>query len=158
MNRLLRNVITSGTAAGVGGPKAGGMESVGKTGTASDWKDYAFVGLTPYYVTAVWWGFDNPYDMYHSGYSALKNNKPCIQAWKALMEAVQGDLEFRAFPMAEGVKQAAYCTESGIDWVLTSGVPCATLLSERDAAWLLCGALSRSPVRCISFFVILTKS
>ena len=114
MNRLLRNVITSGTAAGVGGPKAGGMESVGKTGTASDWKDYAFVGLTPYYVTAVWWGFDNPYDMYHSGYSALKNNKPCIQAWKALMEAVQGDLEYRAFPMAEGVKQAAYCTESGL--------------------------------------------
>ena len=111
MNRLLRNVITMGTAAGVGGPKAGGMESVGKTGTASDWKDYSFVGLTPYYVTACWWGFDNPTNMRTYG---LTNNKPCIQAWKALMEAVQGDLEYKEFPVAEGVVQARYCADTGL--------------------------------------------
>ena len=34
-----------------------------KTGTASDEKDLWFVGGTPYYVTAVWWGYDAPYDM-----------------------------------------------------------------------------------------------
>ncbi len=112
MNRLLRNVITMGTAAGVGGPKAGGMESVGKTGTASDYKDYSFVGLTPYYVTACWWGCDNPYDMKNG--LKLASNKPCIQAWKALMESVQGDLEYKAFPMSDGVVQAEFCTQSGL--------------------------------------------
>jgi penicillin-binding protein 1A len=110
MNRLLRNVLTIGTAAGYT-PKAGGMEAVGKTGTASDYKDYAFVGLTPYYATACWWGFDNPYDMRSVG---LKNNTPCKKAWKDLMEAIQGDLEYRAFPTADGVVQAEFCNQSGL--------------------------------------------
>ena len=64
MNRLLKNVLYSsvGTASGRY-PKSNGMEAFGKTGTASDEKDLWFVGGTPYYVTAVWWGYDAPYDM-----------------------------------------------------------------------------------------------
>ena len=64
MNRLLKNVLYSnvGTAGGRY-PNSNGMESFGKTGTASDEKDLWFVGGTPYYVTAVWWGYDAPYDM-----------------------------------------------------------------------------------------------
>ena len=64
MNRLLKNVLFSsvGTASGRY-PNSNGMEAFGKTGTASDEKDLWFVGGTPYYVTAVWWGYDAPYDM-----------------------------------------------------------------------------------------------
>ncbi len=113
MNRLLRNVMTIGTAAGYT-PSAGGMEAVGKTGTASDWKDYSFVGLTPYYVAAVWWGYDAPYNMKSTGVKALSSNKPCKEAWKALMEIIQDGVETKTFPMADGVQQATYCTSSGL--------------------------------------------
>ena len=48
MNRLLKNVLYSnvGTASGRY-PNSSGMESFGKTGTASDEKDLWFVGGTP---------------------------------------------------------------------------------------------------------------
>ena len=60
----LKNVLYSsvGTAGGRY-PNSNGMEAFGKTGTASDEKDLWFVGGTPYYVTAVWWGYDAPYDL-----------------------------------------------------------------------------------------------
>lgn len=114
MNRLLRNVLVSGTAGGKT-PKAGGMEAVGKTGTASDNKDLWFVGCTPYYCTAVWWGYDNPIDM-TSSKAVGKNAKTsvCSAAWKELMERIQGNLEYRAFPVAEGVVTRQYCTASGL--------------------------------------------
>lgn len=61
MNQLLQNVLYSsvGTAGGRY-PTAGNMRSFGKTGTATDERDLWFVGGTPYYVTAVWWGYDSP--------------------------------------------------------------------------------------------------
>ena len=59
MNRMLANVLkTGGTASSIGVPQAGGMDAVAKTGTTSNNKDYTFAALTPYYVTALWWGFD----------------------------------------------------------------------------------------------------
>ena len=114
MNRLLQNVLHSsvGTAAG-NYPRAGGMRAFGKTGTASDEKDLWFVGGTPYYVTAVWWGYDAPYDMTKTLGSKAKT-RICVQAWKALMETVQADLPYQDFPMADGVVQRSYCTESGL--------------------------------------------
>lgn len=109
MNRMLRNVITVGTASKVGGPKAGNMESIGKTGTASDWKDFSFVGLTPYYVTATWWGYDEPTKMKNLG-----STKNCASAWKALMEDVQDGMTTKKFPDAEGVVTAAFCRDTGL--------------------------------------------
>ncbi len=120
MNRLLRNVLTAprGTASGKT-PKAGNMEAVGKTGTASDWKDFSFVGLTPYYVTSTWWGYDNPATM-----QKLGSTKNCTSAWKALMEDVQKDMNTKQFPTADGVITAAYCTETGL--LANAGCPRAT--------------------------------
>jgi penicillin-binding protein 1A len=116
MNRLMRNVLTIGTAAGYS-PVVNGtsVQAVGKTGTASDWKDYSFVGLTPSYVAAVWWGYDTPFDMKSTGIKALASNTPCKNAWRALMQAILVDTDLNAsFPMADGVVQASYCTESGL--------------------------------------------
>ena len=114
MNQLLQNVLYSsvGTAAGRY-PTTGGMRSFGKTGTASDEKDLWFVGGTPYYVTAVWWGYDAPYDMTKTLGSQAKT-RTCVEAWKALMNSVQQGHEYKEFPMAEGVVQRCYCTESGL--------------------------------------------
>ena len=115
MNRLLKNVLyTSVGTAGGNYPRAGGMESFGKTGTASDEKDLWFVGGTPYYVTAVWWGYDAPYDMTKSLGKNQAKTRTCVLAWKELMERVQADLPYKDFPVPEGVVQRSYCTESGL--------------------------------------------
>ena len=68
------------------------MEAFGKTGTASDEKDLWFVGGTPYYVTAVWWGYDAPYDMTRTLTKQQAKTRTCVMAWKALMEQAQADL------------------------------------------------------------------
>ena len=115
MNRLLKNVLFSsvGTASGRY-PNSNGMESFGKTGTASDEKDLWFVGGTPYYVTAVWWGYDAPYDMTNTLSKDQAKTRTCVMAWKAYMEQVQANLPYKAFPAADGVVERAYCTQSGL--------------------------------------------
>ena len=35
-------------------------------------------------------------------------------AWKALMEQVQADLPYKAFPTSDGVVERRYCTQSGL--------------------------------------------
>ena len=115
MNRLLKNVLYSsvGTASGRY-PKSNGMEAFGKTGTASDEKDLWFVGGTPYYVTAVWWGYDAPYDMTKTLTKKQAKTSTCVMAWKALMEQAQADLPYKSFPTSSGVVERRYCTQSGL--------------------------------------------
>lgn len=115
MNRLLKNVLYSsvGTAGGRY-PNSNGMESFGKTGTASDEKDLWFVGGTPYYVTAVWWGYDAPYDMTKTLSKSQAKTRTCVAAWKAFMEQAQADLPYKAFPKSDGVVERSYCTQSGL--------------------------------------------
>lgn len=122
MNRLLRNVLVDGTAKGQT-PKAGGMDAVAKTGTATEMKSYTFVGLTPYYVTAVWWGCDKPTNMDEIGASRSYGHETQY-IWKQLMENVQGDLEYKSFPYSDQVVQASYCTVSGL--LAGAGCPAAT--------------------------------
>ena len=121
MNQLLQNVLYSsvGTASGRY-PTTGGMRSFGKTGTTTDEKDLWFVGGTPYYVTAVWWGYDSPYDMTNTLGSQAKT-RICVEAWRALMNQVQEGYAYKEFPMADGVVQRSYCTQSGL--LATSGCP-----------------------------------
>ena len=112
MNRMLYNVLhdRQGTAYGMAPESDVGLEAVAKTGTTSDYKDYTFAGLTPYYVTAVWWGFDKPYNMYDLG---GKNGKPTQYAWKQLMEEVQAGLPAKAFPTSDKVVQKNFDPSSG---------------------------------------------
>ena len=76
------------------------MDAAAKTGTTSDFKDFTFVGMTPYYVTALWWGFDTPYSFDNFG---IRSGTPTQQAWKDLMEEVQADLEYKEFFFSDNV-------------------------------------------------------
>ena len=40
--------------------------------------------------------------------------RTCVMAWKALMEQVQADLPYKAFPASAGVVERRYCTQSGL--------------------------------------------
>ena len=112
MNRMLANVLkTGGTASSIGVPEAGGMDAVAKTGTTSNNKDYTFAALTPYYVTALWWGFDRPEDM--SQYSGGKYGTPIQKAWKNMMNELQADLPYKEFNTSENVVEKHFDTSTG---------------------------------------------
>ena len=84
MNRLLKGVLydSGGTARGLMADDAG-MESVGKTGTTNDNKDIWYVGLTPYYCSAFWFGYDEPaHDQLQSrDVSSTRVRAPGVRLW-----------------------------------------------------------------------------
>lgn len=107
MNRLLSGVM-QGQGTGAGYKVQGDMDSIGKTGTTSDNRDYWFVGLTPYYVTATWYGYD-------SGFALNTGNgtHAPTTAWRWVMGKAQNGLPYQEFPVAENVITQDYCTQSG---------------------------------------------
>ena len=88
MTSILHSAVTGGTggAANLGAA----MPTAGKTGTTTDSKDRWFVGFTPYYIAAVWTGFDTPAVMSSSA-------NPAAQIWKMIMSQVHEGLETRTF-------------------------------------------------------------
>lgn len=66
------------------------MANAGKTGSSNQYMDRWFVGYTPYYVAAVWTGYDTPARMYVSG-------NPAAKIWRQLMIPIHEGLEYRDF-------------------------------------------------------------
>lgn len=118
MNRMMWNVLHSRKGTAYGKAPDGEMDSVAKTGTTSDYKDYTFAGLTPYYVTAIWWGCDRPTEMDTLG-KAGRNASPIQYAWKALMENLQADLPVKEFAKGENVVEKHFDTSTGA--IISSG-------------------------------------
>ena len=118
MNRLLAGVM-QGAGTGAGYSVNDGMDSVGKTGTTSDNRDHWFIGLTPYYVTASWYGYDEnlPLEVNYSAH-------PPTLAWRNVMRAAQRTLPKKEFPVDDTVEQIEYCTVTGL--LPGSGCPTAT--------------------------------
>lgn len=107
MTDMLHGAVTGGTgrAANLGSS----MPTAGKTGTSTDRKDRWFVGFTPYYVAAVWTGYDTPAAM-----TAAEN--PAAQIWKMVMAPIHERLDSRTFMVPDdtyirpvpGVTRVAY--------------------------------------------------
>ena len=112
MNRMMWNVLHSRKGTAYGQAPDGEMDSVAKTGTTTNYKDYTFAGLTPYYVTAIWWGCDRPTEMDTLG-KAGRNASPIQYAWKALMENLQADLPVKEFAKGENVVEKHFDTSTG---------------------------------------------
>lgn len=109
MNKLLQTVMTSGTGTSY---KLSGIQCFGKTGTTTDDKDRWFVGGTPNYVAAVWYGYDKPKEIsYNLSYN------PSGTIWKTVMSDIYSSLNkdkySTKFPEAKGVVQKSYCTSCG---------------------------------------------
>ncbi len=103
MSQLLREVVTSGTGRGAGI----GVFTAGKTGTTSQNFDRWFVGYTPYYSAAVWYGYDMPKEIYASG-------NPCIPVFQTIMSQIHTGLkEQRSIVRPKDVVEVRYCTWTG---------------------------------------------
>lgn len=102
----LKEVTASGT-----GRKAtiSGIETAGKTGTTTSKRDVWFCGLTPYYVGATWFGYDESYNL-----DGISGNT-ALSLWTAVMRRIHADLPSASFDMGDDSKfvRASYCEDSG---------------------------------------------
>ena len=105
MNKMLQTVATNGTGTS---SRFGNWQIMCKTGTTSNNKDRWFVGGTPHYVAACWFGVDENEEM--SGMYA----NPAIILWKAAMSKIHENLEYKEFEVSDKVQFMRYCTTSGL--------------------------------------------
>jgi penicillin-binding protein 1A len=88
------------------------MPAAGKTGTTDNWSDAWTVGYTPYYTTAVWYGFDR------QGNSLGTNQSGAVLAgpvWGDYMREIHQGLPLRDFLRpSTGVVDVTVCAKSGL--------------------------------------------
>ncbi|MDO8685329.1 MAG: transglycosylase domain-containing protein, partial [Clostridiales bacterium] len=82
----------------------------GKTGTTSLNIDKWFVGFTPYYVAATWYGYDNKIKKIEIE-KAERNNAQII--WQAVMEKIHQNLAPKEFTPPNGLVKRSICIYSG---------------------------------------------
>ncbi len=110
MTKMLEGVVQRGTGTAV--TLKNKVDVAGKTGSTNSNKDLYFVGYTPYYVAACWYGYDEPKVMNY-------NVNPAMRAWDVVMTRIHDEI---VVPKAvTGVKEfpedllvkAKYCRDSG---------------------------------------------
>lgn len=123
MTKLLQEVVESGT--GVGASVSGVSYTAGKTGTTSDDKDRWFIGYTPYYVAAIWYGYDIPKELPSS-------SNPCIPAFRSIMNSIHGTLKStsKSLDKPKDVTNVSYCTYTGMR--ATSSCPSTSYYCDKD--------------------------
>ena len=105
MNRMLQTVITEGTGGGYG---VKGFQTFAKTGTTTNNYDRWFAAGTPYYVSAVWYGYD-----INRAISSSASN-PAAQIFKYVYDEIHKNLDEKDFEYPESnAKEVKYCTYSG---------------------------------------------
>lgn len=110
MNKMLQTVAQSG---GTGAPYAldKKYQMIAKTGTTTGSNDRWFVAGTPYYVAAVWYGYDTPAEI---KYTASSN--PCGSIWNLVMGRIHSEKNLKAaeFETSSDAVQRKYCTSTGL--------------------------------------------
>ncbi|NDO19161.1 PBP1A family penicillin-binding protein [Lachnospiraceae bacterium MD329] len=111
MADLLYGVVNNGQyGTGRGAALNSGISTYGKTGTTDDDCDKWFVGFTPYYVGACWYGFDTPASISAAGVSG----NPTVTAWKLVMDKIHSSLNPKELTKPSNVVEATVCEFSGM--------------------------------------------
>ena len=108
MSSYLKNVVNGGSGTGRGA-RISGFTCYGKTGTSNDNCDKWFVGYTPYYVGAVWFGMDTMKPLTSVGVS----NNVSTQIWKKVMQKIHAGLPAKSLPTPSNVTAVAICQKTG---------------------------------------------
>ena len=82
------------------------FQIMAKTGTTSNNTNRWFCAGTPYYVTAIWFGFDMPEQL-------DVDTNPCGKIFITVFDRIHEDLPDKEFPKSSGTVQKTYCTVTG---------------------------------------------
>ena len=107
---LLYGVVNSSVGTGRSAKLDCGISTYGKTGTTDDDCDKWFVGFTPYYVGACWYGFDTPASLSAAGVSG----NPTVTAWNIVMEKIHESLDKKELTKPNNVVEVEVCEKSGM--------------------------------------------
>lgn len=107
MNKLLQQVVEASDGTGRYA-KLDGITVVGKTGTSNEYTDQLFVGVTPYYIAGVWFGYDTPKNL-----EGIGMNSPAL-IWKNVMQDVLKNKKDKTFKLPSSVKKIEYCENTGL--------------------------------------------
>jgi len=123
MNKMLEKTVEEGTLANGAewgarftfkdeNGKSFRMPVAGKTGTPQNWSDAWAIGYSPYYATAVWFGFDKPGN---SLGVALTGSTLSGPVWGKYMREIHQGLARRDFVRpASGIIDVTVCAKSGL--------------------------------------------
>lgn len=84
-----------------------GMDVGAKTGTTDENCDRWLCGITPYYVGATWFGFDQNEKIYYSG------GNPSAVIWAAIMQDIHKNLPSKTFDKPSNIVTAKICKDTG---------------------------------------------
>jgi penicillin-binding protein 1A len=88
------------------------MPAAGKTGTPQNWSDAWAVGYTPYYTTAIWFGFDKPGNSLGVSLTGATLAGP---VWGDYMREIHQGLPLKEFAKpATGIREVSVCAKSGL--------------------------------------------
>ncbi len=107
MNKLLQNVLRNGTGSAIADDWPA-TDVFAKTGTTDGNRDSYFAAGTPYYVGAVWMGYEGGASM-SDGQRAMAK-----EIWSQCMLALHADLPDASFDMWGDVVEAKYESGTGI--------------------------------------------
>ena len=122
MSRIMEKTVEEGSLANGAGygtrfmfrdanGKSFSMPAAGKTGTPQNWSDAWAVGYTPYYTTAVWFGFDKPGN---SLGVELTGSTLAGPVWGKYMREVHQGLPYKDFARPSGgIIELTVCKKSG---------------------------------------------
>ncbi|WP_083964456.1 transglycosylase domain-containing protein [Metabacillus litoralis] len=114
---MMRDVISSGTAASLKGYLSFSADWAGKTGTGQDYKDAWFVASNPSVTFGTWIGYDTPKPI-EQNYKGLSYSKRNILLWAKLMNVAHDvNPELLApktrFQKPGGIVSRSYCALTG---------------------------------------------
>ncbi len=104
MTDILKRTVTNGSSSEVA--NLAPIATAGKSGTTSNFQDRWFVGYTPYYLAAIWWGYDIPQS---------NENTHHVQMWHDVMQQIHSlkGITEAEFAQPDGIVTATYCNVSG---------------------------------------------
>ena len=123
MSKILEKTVEEGSLANGAGwgakftfrdenGKSFRMPVAGKTGTPQNWSDAWAIGYSPYYTTAIWFGFDKPGNSLGVELTGSTLSGP---VWGDYMREIHRGLAYREFVRpASGIIDATVCVKSGM--------------------------------------------
>lgn len=83
------------------------MDVAAKTGTTNENYDRWLCGFTPYYTSAVWFGFDINETIFYNG------NNPAGLIWSDVMKEIHKDLKGKTFVKPDKINMCTICGNTG---------------------------------------------